>query len=549
MRKRFAFLLLWLGTSLSGWAQQERPCFLAYKQQQNQAVETFCVGETITFKDNSGRPNVTEFYDFDARDGVTPDQLPQHVFTAPGTYTVTQLTGVGNLCPRTFVVKAAAPPSAPVLQKIALQGTSIQIQLQTSGVNDLVVESASSPTGPFTTLETLSSVATGQSQHSIAVSSASGCFRVRVTNLCSEREDIISNVVCTQSLAASAGDRQNVLSWSANASSGSVTGYQLLRGGQLYQTFAAGQTTYTDAQVACGRRYTYQLIALLQNGGQSASLPVEVETRGTSRPAAALLVASFDLQNRVLLETKVPGQETFKEQSVYRSQGGAFNLISEKQPQNTVDPAPGDLRSGLCYQIAYLDSCNLSSGQSNSACPSILIASAQANGAVQLTWNSYEGFPTDVGTQTLQLLDEQGTVYWSTSVTGQSYLDAQPQTKFQRLTYRLLSVSPDAAYQSFSNTSSVDQGFQFSFPTAFTPNNDGLNDVFRPVGAPFASSFILQVLNRWGQIIFESKDPKAGWDGTHRGKPAPPETYIYRMEAVDVNGKKITQKGTVTLIR
>nr|WP_241749009.1 gliding motility-associated C-terminal domain-containing protein [Rufibacter sediminis] len=149
----------------------------------------------------------------------------------------------------------------------------------------------------------------------------------------------------------------------------------------------------------------------------------------------------------------------------------------------------------------------------------------------------------------MQLLDEQGTVYWSTSVTGQSYLDAQPQTKFQRLTYRLLSVSPDAAYQSFSNTSSVDQGFQFSFPTAFTPNNDGLNDVFRPVGAPFASSFILQVLNRWGQIIFESKDPKAGWDGTHRGKPAPPETYIYRMEAVDVNGKKITQKGTVTLIR
>nr|WP_246853835.1 gliding motility-associated C-terminal domain-containing protein [Rufibacter aurantiacus] len=112
-----------------------------------------------------------------------------------------------------------------------------------------------------------------------------------------------------------------------------------------------------------------------------------------------------------------------------------------------------------------------------------------------------------------------------------------------------MTTAQNAPYQSFSNTAVIDQAFQFHFPTAFTPNNDGLNDIFRPVGTPFASRFTLQVLNRWGQIIFESKDPKTGWNGTHAGKPSPPEAYIYRLEAVDVNGKKITQKGTVTLIR
>ncbi|RNI22461.1 T9SS type B sorting domain-containing protein [Rufibacter latericius] len=542
-----ALLLILVCVALEGWAQQA-PCFLALRG--TQPVETFCVGETITFKDNSGRPNVTEFYDFDARDGVIPDQLPAHVFNTPGTYTVTQLTGVGNLCPRTFVVKAAAPPSAPVLQKVTLQGSTFQLQLQTTGVNDLVVERASSPSGTFAALETISNVVAGQSQHTIGVNLAQGCFRVRVTNICSGREDIVSNTVCSQTLVVSPGDRQNLLSWTQNQSPGGVTEYQVLRGGQLYQTLPGTQTSYTDDQVACGRKYSYQLVALLQNNVASASLPVEIETQGTTRPAAPFLLASFDLQNRVMLETFVPDQETFKEQSVYRSQNGnGFSLISEKQSKNTVDPSQVDLRSRLCYQVAYLDSCNVSSNQSNSACPVILTATLQPDGSVQLTWSSYEGFPSGAGAQTLQLLDDQGTVYWSTPVTGQSYLDAQPQTKYQRLTYRLLSVAQNASYQSFSNTSSIDQGFQFHFPTAFTPNNDGLNDIFRPVGAPFASSFILQVLNRWGQIIFESKDPKAGWNGTHGGKPAPPETYLFRMEAVDVNGKKITQKGTVTLIR
>ncbi|WP_205503251.1 T9SS type B sorting domain-containing protein [Rufibacter psychrotolerans] len=533
---------IWVGFGAQAQA------FLAYNQQ-NQPVTTFCVGEPITFKDNSGRPNVTEYYDFDARDGVTPDQPPRHVFTTPGTYTVTQLTGVGVLNQREFEVKAAEPAAEPVLQRLTVQATSILVQLQTSGVNDLVVERATGPSGTFTAVKTLAAVPAGQSQHPIDLAPTEGCYRVRVTNVCSGREDIVSSVVCAQALTVTAGDRRNQLTWPANPSGG-VASYQLLRGGQPYQTIPGSQTSFTDQQVACGRQYTYQLVAVLANGAQSASPSVPVETQGTTPPAAPFLVASFDLNNKVVLETVVPAQETFREQAVYRSQAaGVYSLLLEKQPQNAVDGTVNSLTAPLCYQVAYTDSCNLGSGRSNAACPSLLRASLQADGKVQLDWSPYEGFPTGVESQTLELVDEQGTVYWSTPVTGQGYLDAEPQTRFQRLTYRLRSTSQNAQYQSYSNTAVVDQAFQFHFPTAFTPNQDGLNDLFRPVGAPFASKFTLQVLNRWGQIIFESKDPQAGWDGQHNGKPAPPETYLYRLEAVDVNGKRITQKGTITLIR
>jgi gliding motility-associated-like protein len=548
VRKLGGFLLFWLAGALFSGAQGQ--CFLAYNSQ-NQPVETFCVGEQITFKDNSGQTNVAEFYDFDNRDGLDfSAKQTSHTFTAPGTYLVTQLANGFNQCPRTFTVKAAAPPSAPVLEKITLQASALQIQIQTSGVNDLVVERASSPASHYTALQTLSNVPAGRSQHTMALTNATGCFRVRVTNICSGREDIFSNTVCAQSLTVTAGDRRNQLSWTVNESPGSVVNYQVLRGGQPYQNLPGTQTSFTDSQVACGRVYSYQVVALLQNSSQSASLPVQVETKGTTPPTAPLLLTSFDLQNRVTLQIIVPSQETFKEQTIYRSQGnGVLSLFSEKQPQNALDATAGNLSGPLCYQVFYTDSCQLVSPRSNTACPVVLRAALQANGSVQLNWIAYEGFPSGVGRQTLELVNEQGEVYWSQTVTGNSFLDAQPQKTFQRLRYRLLSVSQDGSYQSYSSTATLDQGFQFHFPTAFTPNNDGLNDVFRAVGAPFASSFQLQVLNRWGQVVFESKDPKLGWDGTYAGKPAPPETYLYRFEATDVNGKKVTSKGTVTLLR
>ncbi|ALJ00315.1 hypothetical protein DC20_16735 [Rufibacter tibetensis] len=538
-----------MGISLGAWSQTRTNCFIAKAPAASTPLRFICVDEPVTFEDTTARsrdPLFAVFYYINNQQITLP-----YRFTAPGRYEVRQLANGFDQCLTTFVVRAKAPASPPVFQRLTLlPNNRLQVQVNSSAVNDLIVERVSSGTGTFTPVDTLRNVPVGSSQQTLNTSLTSGCFRLRVTNICTENETIVSATVCAQDLRVTAGNRTNQLTWTANASPGSVVNYQVHRGGQVYQTLPASQTTFTDQQVACGRRYTYQLLAVLPNNTQSASLPVEVETRGTTPPAAPLLIASFDIQNRVTLQTVVPTQETFLEQVVYRSQNGsAFNQILDKQPRNTIDATPGNLTSPFCYQVAYTDSCRLVSPSSASVCPAILSAVLQPEGGVRVSWSTYEGFPSGIGTQTLELLDEQGTVYWSLPVTGQSYIDVNPQEKYQRLTYRLVTTALNAPYQSYSNTASVDQDFQFHFPTAFTPNQDGLNDIFRPVGAPFSSRYLLQVLNRWGQIIFESKDPKTGWDGTHGGKLALPETYIYRFEALDVNGQRITRKGTFTLIR
>lgn len=89
-------------------------------------------------------------------------------------------------------------------------------------------------------------------------------------------------------------------------------------------------------------------------------------------------------------------------------------------------------------------------------------------------------------------------------------------------------------------------------PTAFTPNQDGKNDVFHIVNKCPIGGFHIQIVNRWGQVVFESFNIDNSWDGTFGGKPAEVGTYFYTLYAFpNLEGaeRQITQKGDVTLIR
>lgn len=90
------------------------------------------------------------------------------------------------------------------------------------------------------------------------------------------------------------------------------------------------------------------------------------------------------------------------------------------------------------------------------------------------------------------------------------------------------------------------------FPNAFSPNNDGLNDVFLPVlpGECPVASFKLQVYNRWGQMMFVSYRSTEGWNGYYNGLPADAGTYMYRLEMkTGLNKKAMVKSGDFVLIR
>ena len=87
-------------------------------------------------------------------------------------------------------------------------------------------------------------------------------------------------------------------------------------------------------------------------------------------------------------------------------------------------------------------------------------------------------------------------------------------------------------------------------PTAFTPNNDGLNDYFHPHNAVKANNYEFKVYNRWGQLIFHSNNWRDKWDGKINGVLQPTAVYVWMLRYTHRDTKQpVFRKGTVTLIR
>ena len=92
------------------------------------------------------------------------------------------------------------------------------------------------------------------------------------------------------------------------------------------------------------------------------------------------------------------------------------------------------------------------------------------------------------------------------------------------------------------------------FPNTFSPNGDGSNDVYYPRGRGIDRIKSFQIVNRWGQVVFQRKnfaanDPSQGWDGRYLGQSPQADTYIFTAEVYCENGTLFTQTGNISLIR
>lgn len=119
-----------------------------------------------------------------------------------------------------------------------------------------------------------------------------------------------------------------------------------------------------------------------------------------------------------------------------------------------------------------------------------------------------------------------------------------------RFTYVLHVVSPFGCQGNDSVTVYVVNQAAFFMPTAFTPNGDGKNDYFHPVVIGYASVKYFRIFNRWGQLVYETKNiGDGGWNGTFHGQKCELGTYYWELNITDRNGKEKTVKGDVELLR
>ncbi|MEI6583937.1 MAG: PKD domain-containing protein [Chitinophagia bacterium] len=157
--------------------------------------------------------------------------------------------------------------------------------------------------------------------------------------------------------------------------------------------------------------------------------------------------------------------------------------------------------------------------------------------------------------QPLQLSATGGTLYsWSPELGLSNPAIANPialiQDPIDSIRYRVKISVPGGC----SNTDDIlvkifNTGPDIFIPSAFTPNQDGLNDILKPFPVGIQQFLYFSVYNRWGQVMYTSKEINKGWDGKFGGLPQPSGTYVFSAEGIDYLGKRILKKGTTVLIR
>jgi len=92
------------------------------------------------------------------------------------------------------------------------------------------------------------------------------------------------------------------------------------------------------------------------------------------------------------------------------------------------------------------------------------------------------------------------------------------------------------------------------FPNTFSPNGDGSNDIYYPRGRGIDRIKSFQIVNRWGQVVFQKQnfnanDPSQVWDGRFLGQAPQAESYIYTAEVFCENGTLFSLSGNISLLR
>jgi gliding motility-associated-like protein len=432
--------------------------------------------------------------------------------------------------------------TTPVFGRLAVQGTSLAFSFSGLQPEYRYELRQSGVAAPVTVVPSASNTTT----YTLPSASLSACYSLRQTDAC-ETTLTESITLCPVQLTATAAERRNVLTWST--STANVTGFDIVRNEQPLASVTAGTTTFTDSLVTCGSAYRYQVTARV-GSATSVSDVRTVTTVAAQPPRAPQLTASFTVTNAVELTLRVPARDTADRLLVRRSIGGSTQELTVPRRLPLPDqPGTVSLAQAPCYSARFRDPCGNNSPEST-VCPPVLEArTTDANGnSVLLRWSAPAGQGSG-WTYRLLLVDADGNTRSTLPVTSaaDSLRDRNPPAEQQILRYRLEATASNGT-RVFSNTASVTRQVRITVPNAFSPNGDGVNDVLLIKGR-FLNNFTFTIYNRDGMAVFRTTDRNVGWDGRINGAMAAPQVFPYQVEVTDETGKRVSQRGTITVLR
>ena len=514
-----------------------------------------CAGNNVQveIKDNS-----YDQYFVDFGDGTTitynmGDIIPAHNYGIQSNYTIAIQgihTGASNNCG----IKTKSIPTFNITPKanITLLETnqttgSVKLEYTTDPQITYRLLQAKNGSATFTDIGVLTDPST-MTVTGLNTKDNYYCYKITAEDACGA-PPVDSDIICSISLSATAENNSNKIDWKTEGNN--FSNYEVSKDGALLSTIMVSNTkTLDDPNVQCTIDYCYQVVQNYNNGSQSVSDDVCMTAISTDIPDAILDITGTVIDNKITLDWELPAGFNPKLYFISKSIDSAqFSKIADEATATFTDESVDINNSKYCYTITYIDECNNTAPGGVIVCPVLLTLSSTVEEA-QLNWTNYQGWASGNDAYILEVFDGEGNLVEEISMaTDTLFLDDLLARDMQVVSYRIKTVSNDATPKiSYSNTVTLTNPIIVFAPNAFSPDGNGLNDVFEVKGR-YINSFDLQIFNRWGELLFESSDKNIGWDGTSKGAPMPNGTYVYRANITDFMGNKIVKSGSLVLIR
>jgi len=260
--------------------------------------------------------------------------------------------------------------------------------------------------------------------------------------------------------------------------------------------------------------------------------------------------------NKIKIEWQPPSNGNPKITYLKKSQNNIdyylFDSFSTKENEY-FDNMVSTGKFSYSYMVQVKDSCDYLSTESNIGKTILLQVDTSGEFAV-ITWTPYELWVSGVSGYELQvagtskLATDKNFIKIEDYFTPATVIDSNTKLKGEYYCYRVIAKRNNDFLESVSNEVCIPAITRLFVPNAFSPNNDGINDVFKPVGIHILN-YHLQIFSRWGELIFESNDLENGWDGKIKGNYCPAGTYTYTITISGANGTGKRYSGSVQLIR
>jgi gliding motility-associated-like protein len=218
----------------------------------------------------------------------------------------------------------------------------------------------------------------------------------------------------------------------------------------------------------------------------------------------------------------------------------------------TIEIAGADTGSVHLYRTAILNSCGVAAVISSPA-RNILLQLSVTGTMIDLRWN--DPFPSDGAVYSLWRETGSGWGEIGSEITdtvwSEDYSSFAHNVSSASISYQITAIrtdSPAGAPVSRSNIALAGLTENIYMPNAFTPDDDGLNDIFMPVLSFLPISYEMRIYSRNGVLLFSTADHATGWDGRHNGSPMASGVYLWIIRIKTPSGRIEIRRGTVTIM-